>query len=66
MVGLCFFFGLRFRWTALWLGLLVIASTSVLGIHWLTDIGAGAATGILAVSTALLIDSRVQWSRSAR
>jgi len=66
MVGLCFFFRLRLRWSALWLGLLVIGSTSVLGIHWVTDIGAGVATGILAVATALLIDSRVQWSRSAR
>jgi serine/threonine protein kinase/membrane-associated phospholipid phosphatase len=65
MVGLCFLFGLRLRWSALWLGLLVIVSTSVLGIHWVTDIGAGVATGILAVATALLIDRRLPWPRSA-
>jgi len=65
MVGLCFVFGLRFRWSALWLGLLVIVSTSVLGIHWVTDIGAGVATGILAVATALLVDRRFSWIRQA-
>jgi len=65
MVGLCFIFGLRLRWSALWLGLLVIASTSVLGIHWVTDIGAGVATGILAVATALLVDRRFPWPRTA-
>jgi len=54
-VILCFHYRLRFRWTALWVGLLIILSTSVLGIHWLTDIVAGLATGSLAAAIALLI-----------
>ena len=52
VVGLAFVEHLRYRWAVLWLGLLVIISTAVLGIHWLTDIAAGLATGVLAVATA--------------
>lgn len=56
MVALAFHYRLRFRWSALWLGLLIALSTLVLGIHWLTDVAAGLAAGILAVSAALLIE----------
>jgi serine/threonine protein kinase/membrane-associated phospholipid phosphatase len=53
-VTLCFLYRLRYRWSALWIGVLIILSTSVLGIHWLTDIAAGLATGVLAVAAARL------------
>ncbi len=62
VVGLAFVERLRFRWAALWLGLLVILSTAVLGIHWLTDIAAGLATGILAVAAALRLEPRIRWA----
>jgi serine/threonine protein kinase/membrane-associated phospholipid phosphatase len=58
-VTLCFHYRLRFRWSALWVGFLVILSTSVVGIHWLTDIVAGFATGVLAVAIALRINKNV-------
>jgi membrane-associated phospholipid phosphatase len=61
-VVLAFLYHLRFRWVALWTGILIILSTSVLGIHWLTDIVAGLATGILAVAIALRISQNVAWS----
>ncbi len=56
MVALAFRYRLRFRWSALFLGLLVVLSTLVLGIHWLTDVIAGLAAGGLAVALALLIE----------
>jgi DNA-binding SARP family transcriptional activator/membrane-associated phospholipid phosphatase len=56
---LAFLFALRFRWTVLFLGLTVITATFVLGIHWLTDLVAGAASGVLAVSLAILLDRRL-------
>jgi serine/threonine protein kinase/membrane-associated phospholipid phosphatase len=59
MVALAFLYRLRYRWSALWIGFLITLSTSVLGIHWLTDIAAGLATGILAVSVARLMDRSV-------
>jgi len=62
VVGLAFVERLRFRWVALWLGLLVILSTAVLGIHWLTDIAAGLATGVLAVAVALRLERRIRWA----
>ncbi len=65
VVGLAFVERLRFRWTALWLGLLVILSTAVLGIHWLTDIVAGLATGILAVALALRLEPGIRGFRSS-
>ena len=55
MVGLAFLYRLRFRWSALWIGLLIILSTFVLGIHWITDMAAGLATGIVAVQAARLL-----------
>ena len=65
MVALAFLYRLRYRWSALWIGLLITLSTSVLGIHWLTDIVAGFATGLLAVAVARLIDGRYSWPRWA-
>ena len=59
MVVLAFHYQLRYRWSALWIGLLIVLSTSVLGIHWVTDIAAGLATGFLAVAVARLIDRSV-------
>ena len=56
IVALAFHYHLRFRWAALFLGLLVALSTLVLGIHWLTDVVAGLAAGALAVALALLIE----------
>ena len=61
MVAFAFIYRLRYRWSALWIGLLIIFSTSVLGIHWLTDIAAGLATGILAVAVARLMDRIISW-----
>jgi len=65
VVGLCFTERLRFRWVAFWLGVLIVLSTAVLGIHWLTDIVAGLATGVLAVAAAQLLDRRIRWPRTA-
>jgi membrane-associated phospholipid phosphatase len=60
-VALAFLYRLRYRWSALWIGLLITLSTTVLGIHWLTDIVAGLATGILAVAGARLMDRSIAW-----
>jgi serine/threonine protein kinase/membrane-associated phospholipid phosphatase len=57
MVALCLIYQLRYRWSAVWIGILIILSTSVLGIHWLTDIAAGLAAGVLAVAVARLVGS---------
>jgi membrane-associated phospholipid phosphatase len=61
MVSLAFLYRLRYRWSALWIGFLITLSTSVLGIHWLTDIAAGLATGLLAVTIARLMDRSITW-----
>jgi membrane-associated phospholipid phosphatase len=65
MVALAFLYRLRYRWSAFWLGLLIILSTSILGIHWLTDIVAGLATGILAVAVARLFNPSAPWPESS-
>jgi membrane-associated phospholipid phosphatase len=64
-VGLCFAERLHYRWAALWLGVLILLSTVVLGIHWFTDIAAGLATGVLAVAAAQLFDRHIRWPRTA-
>jgi serine/threonine protein kinase len=64
VVSLCFVERLRFRWVALWMGLLVVLSTLVLGIHWVTDVVAGLATGVLAVASALLLDRWIPWQKT--
>jgi len=61
MVALAFLYRLRYRWSALWIGLLITLSTSVLGIHWMTDIAAGLAAGILAVTVARLMERSITW-----
>jgi len=61
IVALAFLYRLRYRWSALWIGLLVVLSTSVLGIHWLTDIAAGLATGVLAIALARWMNQTVTW-----
>jgi serine/threonine protein kinase/membrane-associated phospholipid phosphatase len=50
--------GLRQRWTVALLGLVVLLSTFVLGIHWLPDIAAGVAAGVLAFSLACRLADR--------
>jgi DNA-binding SARP family transcriptional activator/membrane-associated phospholipid phosphatase len=51
-----FLFALRFRWSVLFLGIPVALATLVLGIHWMTDVIAGAAVGVLSVALARRID----------
>ena len=60
-VGLGFFYHLRYRWSAFWLGLLICLSTYVLGIHWLTDIVAGLTAGSLAVAIAVHLNRSMSW-----
>jgi len=52
VVLVCFLFQVRFRTPVLALGIAVIISTFVLGIHWLPDVIAGAAVGGLSVALA--------------
>lgn len=52
----CFLFGVRLRYTVLFLGFTVLLSTFLLGIHWIPDIVAGVATGVLGVVLARRID----------
>ena len=51
-----FLFRVRLRYTVLFLGLMVLLSTFLLGIHWIPDIVAGVATGVLGVVLARRID----------
>jgi DNA-binding SARP family transcriptional activator/membrane-associated phospholipid phosphatase len=51
-----FVFRLRYRWSVLFLGIPVAMATLVLGIHWVTDLIAGAALGVLSVLFALRIE----------
>jgi DNA-binding SARP family transcriptional activator/membrane-associated phospholipid phosphatase len=59
-----FIFRLRFRWSVLFLGGTVVMATFVLGIHWLSDLIAGAAAGVLSVMLAVLLDRRLPDSGS--
>jgi membrane-associated phospholipid phosphatase len=54
-----FIYRLRFRWSVLFLGGTVVLATFVLGIHWLPDLVAGAAAGVLSVMLAILLDRRL-------
>jgi membrane-associated phospholipid phosphatase len=56
IIVVCFLFNVRFRTPVLALGLAVIISTFVLGIHWLPDVIAGAAVGGLSVALALRLE----------
>jgi DNA-binding SARP family transcriptional activator len=51
-----FVFGLRYRWSVVFLGMSVVMATLVLGIRWLTDVVAGAALGVLSLLLALRIE----------
>ena len=57
-IAYCFRYKLRLRWTALFLGVIVILSTFVLGIHWIADIVAGLVLGLLSAHVAMLIERR--------
>lgn len=54
-----FAFRLRYRWSVLFLGATVALATLVLGIHWLADVIAGTAAGVLSVAAAFRIDQRL-------
>jgi membrane-associated phospholipid phosphatase len=51
-IGVCWLFQVRLRNTVTALGLTVILATFLLGIHWLADIVAGIAVGVLSVAIA--------------
>jgi tRNA A-37 threonylcarbamoyl transferase component Bud32/membrane-associated phospholipid phosphatase len=59
LVLVAFIFGLRFRSSLAALGAVIVLSTYVLGIHWLADIFAGLAVGVVAVALALRLNERV-------
>lgn len=63
LVLTAFVFRLRYRWAALFLGAPVALATFVLGIHWITDIVAGVALGVLSVMLALRLERRLPDSR---
>ena len=52
IIAVCWLFHVRLRLTMTALGLMVIFATFVLGIHWLADIMAGVAVGMLSVGIA--------------
>jgi DNA-binding SARP family transcriptional activator/membrane-associated phospholipid phosphatase len=54
-----FLFGVRHRWTVLFLGGNVVLATIVLGIHWAGDLVAGLGAGVLSVVLAVRIDERL-------
>lgn len=53
LILVCYRFRVRFRTTVLALGLSVILSTLVLGVHWAPDMLAGVVVGVLSVAVAL-------------
>lgn len=53
LIAFCYLFGLRFRMSAVCLGLTIILSTFALGIHWMPDIVSGVAVGVLSFSLAM-------------
>lgn len=56
VVLVCFLFNVRFRTPVLVLGITVVISTFVLGIHWLPDMIAGVAVGGLSVALAMRLE----------
>ncbi|MDQ2870665.1 MAG: CHAT domain-containing protein [Acidobacteriota bacterium] len=66
LIAFCYLYRFRFRATVLALGIAVILSTFVLGIHWIADILAGVSTGVLAVSLARLAERRHLFARDPR
>jgi membrane-associated phospholipid phosphatase len=59
-VTICLVYGLRFRWTALITGIIVVLSTIALGIHWIPDIVAGMSLGVASVAVALRMNGRAK------
>ncbi|UCC71449.1 MAG: protein kinase [Gemmatimonadota bacterium] len=59
VVLLALLYGLRLRWSIVALGATVVLSTFVLGIHWIADVIAGLALGVLSVMLALRVDNRI-------
>ncbi len=57
IVATAFLFRLRLRWSTAALGGTVVLATYALGIHWLADIAAGIAAGVLGTAAA------VRWGR---
>jgi len=58
VVLVCFLFQVRFRTPVLALGIVVVISTFVLGIHWVPDVIAGVAAGGLSVALAMRLERR--------
>lgn len=56
LIMVTYLFQVRIRTPILALGLTIILSTLVLGIHWLPDVIAGAAVGFLSVAVAVKLD----------
>jgi membrane-associated phospholipid phosphatase len=56
IVLICYLFRVRMRTTVLALGMTVLLSTYVLGIHWMADVLAGVAVGVLGVYLAVRLD----------
>ena len=57
MVMVCYLFRVRLRTAVLALGLTIVLSTLVLGIHWLPDVISGVAVGCLSVAMAVRLDA---------
>ncbi len=66
VIAFCYLYRFRFRATVLALGIAVILSTFVLGIHWIADILAGVSVGVLSVSLARLAERRNVLARDPR
>jgi membrane-associated phospholipid phosphatase len=59
MILIAYLFRMRLRTALVPLAMTVVLSTFVLGIHWLADIVAGAAVGVVSVWLAVRLDRRV-------
>ena len=55
LIATCYLFQIRLRTVVFFLGIIIILSTFVLGIHWVADILAGLSTGVLSIALALRI-----------
>ncbi len=59
LVAAAFIYRMRLRWCVAALGGSVILATFVLGIHWLADVAAGIAAGVLGTALAIRFDRRL-------
>jgi membrane-associated phospholipid phosphatase len=55
----CYHFNTRFSKSVFFLGITVLLSTVILGIHWMADIMAGVAMGVLSISLAIILDQKL-------